>query len=396
LAPAALRRNTRTNGTAAGDVTSQTVWSAAYINAPILQDSFSNGTIQPDSRIYFLHDANWDTTAVVGYDAATQSWGVVQRYVYSPYGSLTILKADFSTPPSGTVPMTDYLYQGMSLDPVTGLYYERFRDYSPSLGVWVSQDPAGYINGANTYQFEVNGPLDSRDPNGLTTISVEYNLTPEWLDKAVEDIKKVKEVERDLDKVEEYIPGVTGFFSFNAGAADVEASIKGTADVEDGTLCSASLELEAQLAKIKIAAGLQASADLVTGRVGLFVSGDAEVDISADYTRGRGWDFSGGGKIDVKGGIFGDLTGANIVRVVAQGGVNLSYGFHVNSAGELTGKGEWNYYGALLFQHRSDFFWGSWETTYTYTLGGQESSLGQLGPYDMRPYFEAALSAAGA
>ena len=44
------------------------------------------------------HDANWDTTALVGYDAASGTWNLVQRYVYSPYGSLTILNADFSTP----------------------------------------------------------------------------------------------------------------------------------------------------------------------------------------------------------------------------------------------------------------------------------------------------------
>ena len=134
------------------------MWSAAYINTPILQDSFSNGTIQPDSRIYFLHDANWDTTAVVGYDAASGTWNVVQRYVYSPYGSLTILNADFSTPPSGTVPMTDYLYQGMSLDPVTGLYYERNRNYSPSLGVWTSGEPFRVI-GASRW---VAGDVDAR------------------------------------------------------------------------------------------------------------------------------------------------------------------------------------------------------------------------------------------
>ena len=156
----------RTNGTAASDVTSQTLWSAAYINAPILQDSFTSGTIQPNSRIYFLHDANWDTTAVVGYDSTTGTWDVVQRYVYSPYGSLTILNADFSTPPSGTVPITDYLYQGMSLDPVTGLYNERNRNYSPSLGAWTSQDPLNYINGANTYQFVESDPVGMVDAEG--------------------------------------------------------------------------------------------------------------------------------------------------------------------------------------------------------------------------------------
>ena len=169
----------RTNGTAAGNVTSQTVWSAAYINAPILQDSFSNGTIQPDSRIYFLHDANWDTTAVVGYDATSGTWNVVQRYVYSPYGSLTILNPDFSTPAAGTQPMTDHLYQGMSLDPVTGLYYERNRNYSPSLGVWTSQDPLQYVNGANTYQFVGSSPVGMVDAEGTSLWTGLGNLLSE-------------------------------------------------------------------------------------------------------------------------------------------------------------------------------------------------------------------------
>ncbi len=29
----------------------------------------------------------------------TQTWGVTQRYIYSPYGSLIVLNADFSAPP---------------------------------------------------------------------------------------------------------------------------------------------------------------------------------------------------------------------------------------------------------------------------------------------------------
>ncbi len=157
----------RTNGTAASDVTSQTVWSAAYVNSPVLQDSFSGGVIQPNSRIYFLHDANWNTTAVVGYNATTQTWDVTQRYIYSPYGSVIVLDADFSAPPAGTQPISDYLYQGMTLDAVTGLYYARNRNYSPSLGVWISQDPLQYVNGADTYQMEMSGPVGAVDPSGL-------------------------------------------------------------------------------------------------------------------------------------------------------------------------------------------------------------------------------------
>ena len=159
---------TRTNGTAASDVTSQMVWSASYINAAVLQDTYSAGVIQPNSRLYFEQDANWNTTAVVG--LVSGNWQVVQRYTYSPYGTITVLNADWSTPPTGTTPMVNNLYQGMTLDSVTGLYYERYRNYSPSLGTWISQDPLQYINGANTYQFVMSDPVGSRDTKGLTVI----------------------------------------------------------------------------------------------------------------------------------------------------------------------------------------------------------------------------------
>ena len=155
---------TRTNGTASSSVTSQMVWSAAYVNAAILQDTYSGSVIQPSSRVYFLQDANWSTTAIVG--LVSGNWQVVQRYVYSPYGTITVLNADWSTPPAGTQPIVDNLYQGMALDPMTGLYYARNRNYSPSLGRWINQDPAGYINGANTYQFVESNPVNAVDPNG--------------------------------------------------------------------------------------------------------------------------------------------------------------------------------------------------------------------------------------
>ncbi len=67
---------------------------------------------------------------------------------------------------SGTQPLVNNLYQGITLDSVTGLYYERYRNYSPSLGTWISQDPLQYINGANTYQFVMSSPAGNVDPTG--------------------------------------------------------------------------------------------------------------------------------------------------------------------------------------------------------------------------------------
>ncbi|MGC8559284.1 MAG: RHS repeat-associated core domain-containing protein [Phycisphaerae bacterium] len=121
------------------------------------------------SRLYFTQDADWNTTAVIGYDSTTQTWGVVQRYVYSPYGSITVLNSDWSTPAAGTQPLVNNLYQGMTLDAVTGLCYDRARDYLPSLGRWIEQDPAQFINGANTYQFVDSSPVGNVDASGLVT-----------------------------------------------------------------------------------------------------------------------------------------------------------------------------------------------------------------------------------
>ena len=89
--------------------------------------------------------------------------GTTVEYSRAPDAALN---ADWSTPPAGTNPIVNNLYQGMTLDPVTGLYYERNRNYSPSLGTWTSQDPAGYINGANTYQFVMSNPVGSVDASG--------------------------------------------------------------------------------------------------------------------------------------------------------------------------------------------------------------------------------------
>ena len=158
----------RTNGTATNNVTSQIVWSAAYIDAAILQDPWGGGYTVLEGRKYFLQDANWNTVAVIMPNLGPgPAWFVEQRYVYSPYGNTTILNADWSATPSGETLAVNNLYQGMTLDPVTGLYYARNRNYSPSLGRWINQDPAGYINGANTYQFVMSNPVNAVDPWGL-------------------------------------------------------------------------------------------------------------------------------------------------------------------------------------------------------------------------------------
>jgi RHS repeat-associated protein len=58
------------------------------------------------------------------------------------------------------------MYQGGRQDPITQLYHFDHRDYSTTLGTWTSQEPDGYVDGANTYQFAGGNPANSLDPQG--------------------------------------------------------------------------------------------------------------------------------------------------------------------------------------------------------------------------------------
>jgi RHS repeat-associated protein len=50
-----------------------------------------------------------------------------------------------------------------------GLYYNRARYYSPSLGRFLGEDPIGIAGGLNLYTYGLNNPLLRTDPLGLVS-----------------------------------------------------------------------------------------------------------------------------------------------------------------------------------------------------------------------------------
>src|SRR5262249_43785324 len=51
---------------------------------------------------------------------------------------------------------------------LTGLYFFRFRWFSPTLGRWLDDDPLGFAAGdSNLYRYAGNNPPNGVDPNGL-------------------------------------------------------------------------------------------------------------------------------------------------------------------------------------------------------------------------------------
>jgi RHS repeat-associated protein len=95
--------------------------------------------------------------------ALTSSAGVVvTEYRYEPFGQTTATGA--SSPNA-------FQFTGRENDG-TGLFYYRFRFYSPYLQRFVTEDPTGFLGESNSYVYVGNNPLASIDPLGLHEVGV--------------------------------------------------------------------------------------------------------------------------------------------------------------------------------------------------------------------------------
>ncbi|MGN6558114.1 MAG: RHS repeat-associated core domain-containing protein [Solirubrobacterales bacterium] len=92
---------------------------------------------------------------------ANSSAEVKTSYTYDPFGG--VAKAGESTD-------NPFQFTGRENDG-TGLQYNRARYYSPSMGRFISQDPAGFVDGSNLYAYATNAPLDLTDPTGECSLS---------------------------------------------------------------------------------------------------------------------------------------------------------------------------------------------------------------------------------
>jgi len=151
------------------------VWSPVYVDAMIARDrdTDANGTL--DERLYAVQDANFNVTVLVN-----ASGVVVERYVYDSFGAVTVLDASWAVQSGGSNYAWVHLHQGGRYDGVSGLYNFRNRDYSATLGRWVTMDPMGYSAGdVNLYGYVHGSPATLSDPLGLavTFTSIELRTT---------------------------------------------------------------------------------------------------------------------------------------------------------------------------------------------------------------------------
>ncbi len=80
-------------------------------------------------------------------------------------------------------------FQGLELDPETGLLYVRNRYLDPELGRFVTADPLGYPDGPSGYGFGAGDAVNGRDPMGLANATSGVSI-PKANPAATEDAKR--------------------------------------------------------------------------------------------------------------------------------------------------------------------------------------------------------------
>lgn len=142
------------NAVAEMNASNQVVW--AWVNGP--------GLDQPVERIAFIDGTarNRQVTHADGLGSISalsdDSGEPVQTYAYAAFGRIRAQTGiDLNR-----VTFTAREALGDSL----GLIYYRHRVYDPNTGRFTSEDPLGFVDGANRYVYCGNDPLNLKDPDG--------------------------------------------------------------------------------------------------------------------------------------------------------------------------------------------------------------------------------------
>jgi len=128
------------------------------------------------------------------------SGAAVERYVYDPYGKVTIYDDDWSDTVSwANSEQNEILYCGYRFDPESGLYHVRNRMYHTTLGRWMQRDPKGYVDGMGLYEYCCCGAVNRSDPFGLDDYAKGVTVTNVDLyivssSRPPESISKIKEM----------------------------------------------------------------------------------------------------------------------------------------------------------------------------------------------------------
>lgn len=292
-----------------GNAVAQYVWDdARYTDAPILRDRDTDANGSLEERLYYTQDANFNATALV-----TTSGSVVERYSYDTYGKLHVYDGSWS---SRTASAYDnrIVYSGYWLDVESSLLLSRHRLYHPTLGTWISRDPAGFPDGFSLYEYVGGRPTGSTDPSGLCS-----NDNMAWLADKTEAILQITGGAIETAIGIATIESGLGVLAILHGADNISAGVLRLLKLGDGRTATNSLITQAAMAVL----GVDESAARMLGNYGdVIVSAIATMGLSAGASSAAAVGRGGLGCVvasSIAGAAKGAVAGAAIGAVV--GGV---------------------------------------------------------------------------
>jgi len=135
-----------------------------YVIADAIKLVPTANQVTTSGGIYYIHTDHLDTPKLLT-DASGQ---VVWSSTHAPFGSMTVNE---DVDGNGENVTLNFRFPGQYYDSETGLYYNYFRYYDPSLGRYITSDPIGLAGGMNTYAYVEGNPVTFYDPYGLRLVA---------------------------------------------------------------------------------------------------------------------------------------------------------------------------------------------------------------------------------
>jgi RHS repeat-associated protein len=112
------------------------------------------------AQTYYAHNDHLGTPKLLTNSQAKPVW----QASYTPFG-LAEINADVNQ--DGQTVTLNIRFAGQYYDVESGLHYNWFRYYDPTIGRYVTSDPIGLAGGINTYGYVGGNPVGFVDPIGL-------------------------------------------------------------------------------------------------------------------------------------------------------------------------------------------------------------------------------------
>jgi RHS repeat-associated protein len=139
-----------------------------FIYCPGIDEPICMIDVTDSNAVYYYHFGGLGSVVAL----SNVNGEIVERYEYDAYGRVTIWDANLTTERDTSSYGNPYYFTGRRMDVLDSndyqIMYYRNRYYDPQDGRFLTNDPLGYIDGLNLYEYVRSNPVLLYDPFGTS------------------------------------------------------------------------------------------------------------------------------------------------------------------------------------------------------------------------------------